>query len=381
MYDTGMELLSNLLGDAAEIMDIPQHLQIAAEEQYQSVGAFLSDREDLGDGSWDIYPQGSFRLGTVVRPSGRTEFDLDLVCLRGLDKDSTSKVELRDDVGNALNKYVAEHGGANGAPLLCRPSRRCWTLEYEHAFHMDVLPAIPKSGTLSGIWLTDKELFHWQESNPIAYANWFRQCMEKELLVRKSLIASGRKLEEIPDWEVKTTLQRVVQLMKIHRDVHFQDNLDARPPSIIITTLAARAYQGERQLAEAVIEIAERMGGLVEYVDGKWQVLNPVANENFADKWNENPDRPTKFAAWLKKLEQDLATSLEARGLEVVKSIVASGFGMQLADEAVRKTAQRYRTTKEAGKLSMAVASGVLTASTGTRVPSKQGFFGRLEDK
>ncbi len=60
--------------------------------------------------------------------------------------------------------------------------KRCWTLFYRAAFHLDVLPAIPNPETLpSGILLTDKTLSHWQYSNPTAYASWFKACMSREL--------------------------------------------------------------------------------------------------------------------------------------------------------------------------------------------------------
>lgn len=38
--------------------------------------------------------------------------------------------------------------------------------------------------------------------------------------------------------------------------------------------------------------------------NGKWWVQNPVdPDENFADKWNEYPERREAFMQWLKKVE------------------------------------------------------------------------------
>jgi len=40
-----------------------------------------------------IYPQGSFRLGTVVRPDTRTgEYDIDLVCWLLIAKETVTQV-------------------------------------------------------------------------------------------------------------------------------------------------------------------------------------------------------------------------------------------------------------------------------------------------
>jgi hypothetical protein len=118
-----------LLANVAEVVDLPPEMYQAAEEQYQLVGQFLADRSD-GDG-WDVYPQGSIRLGTVVRPlTGDEGFDLDMVCRRNIHKTSTTQERLKDEVGDALSEYLAANKNASGAPQSCTPSRRCWTLHY-----------------------------------------------------------------------------------------------------------------------------------------------------------------------------------------------------------------------------------------------------------
>ena len=43
--------------------------------------------------------------------------------------------------------------------------------------------------------------------------------------------------------------------------------------------------------------------------DGKWWVANPVdVNENFADKWNEYPERRTAFFEWLEQVRSDFVS-------------------------------------------------------------------------
>jgi hypothetical protein len=52
-----------------------------AERKYRAVGNWLSDSGSLlAIYAPEIYPQGSMLLGTTVRPQGRLEYDLDLVC-------------------------------------------------------------------------------------------------------------------------------------------------------------------------------------------------------------------------------------------------------------------------------------------------------------
>jgi hypothetical protein len=68
--------------------------------------------------------------------------------------------------------------------------------------------------------------------------------MEREFAETRSVLAKQMDVEEVPDWYVKTTLQRTVQALKRHRNIYFVDGPENRPASIIITTLAARAYCG-----------------------------------------------------------------------------------------------------------------------------------------
>lgn len=52
--------------------------------------------------------------------------------------------------------------------------------------------------------------------------------------------------EDIPDALVRTPLQRAIQIMKRHRDMRFNGHRDEdhKPISMIITTLAAKLYEG-----------------------------------------------------------------------------------------------------------------------------------------
>ena len=102
---------------------------------------------------------------------------------------------------------------------------------------------------------------------------------------------------------MKTTLQRVVQILKVHRNRYFAEDLDRRPASILITTLAAHAYRGERELDEAVLETAKAMPNHIDYDGERWLVPNPVElRENFADKWTERPELAVAFYGWLDRL-------------------------------------------------------------------------------
>ena len=132
-------------------------------------------------------------------------------------------------------------------------SKRCWTLKYvdENNFHIDILPSVPLNEKDDGlIAITDKThdayfetTSNWETSNPKGYATWFRDISRFSIYqkeVAKRFYASN---EKVPEYKVRTPLQRIVQLLKRHAEVCFEEDFEHKPSSIIITTLAAKQYQ------------------------------------------------------------------------------------------------------------------------------------------
>ena len=360
-------IVGEILIGVADELDIPEALQRAAESTYEAVGEWLKSRL-AADGDWHVYPQGSMRLGTVVRPSPTDDFDLDAVAEWQIAKELITKQELKDTVGEALVDFVAAHSGPEGAPTACREGGRCWTLLFAEPFHMDVLPAIPDPDAApNGIQITDRDLFRWQPSNPIGFADWFYSRMGSGLLEAKVALAKRYRVDvdDLPDWRVRTTLQRVVQVLKVHRNGFFADALDERPPSIIVTTLAAQAFTGDRSLFDAVMEVASRMGSFIERDGDLYVVRNPVQpEENFADRWASDPDRPIRFFAWIEDLQETLDWARSSRGgLPDVAARLNKRFGEALVSKSVGKLGQSRTDARNTGDLTVS-ASGMLGAGT-----------------
>jgi hypothetical protein len=301
--------LNKYLEDTAAALDIPEEMAEEAILEYEKVGVWLGEEDsDLHDDEPQIFAQGSFRLGTAVRPiQAGAEFDIDLVCRLALHKEQITQKELKRRIGSRLKEH--EELAAQ-----LKERRRCWTLTYPKKFHLDVLPAIPDSEVGSDtILLTDKDLIRWQHSNPIGYADWFFDRMRQVLQERRAIFAkaAGVEVEDVPIWRVRTPLQRAVQLLKRHRDIRFKADDECRPVSIIITTLAALSYQQQRDVYSTLLNVIRLMPTRIEKRNGKWLVFNPThPDENFADKWNENPERADAFFRWLRLAEQDLRTAV-----------------------------------------------------------------------
>jgi hypothetical protein len=367
------EQLSQLLGCTVEQLDISAEDFLAAEQRYHDLAKHLAEY------GADVYVQGSVMLGTVVSPYGRIgEFDLDLVCRLNLAKTSITQQGLKERVGGYLTDYIDATDGVDDEIPELSESRRAWALNYRR-FHMDVLPAIPNlnSGSPTAILLTDKLLREWQDSDPKAYVAWFRrQCALQFELAREALAKSAAgTVDDVPLWRVRTPLHRVVQILKRHRDIFFANDEENRTPSSLITTLAALSYHGEGDLLHATMSVVQRMPLHIEKRNGKFWVPNPVADENFADKWNDYPQRRARFIEWAYQVEKDLeAAAAETSGVQAVRERLEKAFGPDPVRKAFGSIADQARNVQQRGALRV-TSTGLLT--TGAGIPSRpHRFFG-----
>lgn len=322
-----METVESILRRIASKLDISDTMAQKAKTAYEAVGAYLQSKlEDRY--VVDIHPQGSFNLGTVVKPTfGKDEYDIDLVCLlndkNGYKPVTTSACSLKNDVGDSLKS------SERYKDKLDAEGKRCWTLQYSE-FHMDILPcrsaALEYQPSASEIELTNKNsdgAYSYLPSNPSGYRQWFRERMRVNLNESElrnfalEKLAAG-EIEKVPEYKFRTPLQRTIQLLKRHRDVFFsrlsEERRHNKPISMIITTLAAMAYQGERTIVGALTQVLMRMTDGISHDDeGNTAIWNPAVlreRENFAEKWRDAPEKESEFNVWLCKARKDFTSIL-----------------------------------------------------------------------
>lgn len=380
--------LNNWLRNIVDSLDLPPGVIASAERKYTRLHEWLSrDHDEKYKSDAAVYVQGSMMLGTAVLPvKAGDEVDVDLVYRRDIQRTSISQQELKDQVGEQLRDYLVylKRQGLKVPKLV--EGARCWTLDYPEKFHMDILPALPDDEAAKhnnrnledAIIITDKKQREWHHSNPKGYNAWFRDQMRVVFAEQREMMAKQAKVdvEEIPEHQVRTPLQRAVQLLKRHRDIRYQGNPHDKPISIIITTLAAHAYRNEADVYEALVGIVGRMPDYIEKRDGVYWVENPVnPEENFADKWKYEPQRKIRFFEWLGSVKQDLedAISQQGRGMHKVAAVLSDSFGAIPVQFAASKIAEEARMNREKGMMKMGVG-GVLGA-TGKQVRG-HGFHG-----
>jgi Cyclic GMP-AMP synthase DncV-like, nucleotidyltransferase domain len=346
--DRGDELRL-VLHNLSDTLDISETDYEVAKNHYHAVGDWLNGEDSpIADLKPEIYPQGSFRLGTVIKPlENQEDYDIDLVCvLQNLNKEKVNQKELKALVGDRLKSH-------DGYRKMIEEGKRCWTLHYSDSshFHMDVLPAIPDNNTQDlieqvgenltsdAILITDKELREWQRSNPVGFAAWFKGQMMNQFEQRRIQLAETlrERVEDVPEFKIKTPLQRSIQILKRHRDILFKNDQDDKPISIIITTLAAKIYNNENDVWEALQSIVSRMSDHIEFRDGDFWVPNPVnPYENFADRWQKYPERGTKFRAWIEAIHLDLESALKESSVENMVENLTTHFGINSVKNAAK---------------------------------------------
>lgn len=356
----------DVLEAMAEALDIPPSKFEEAKSRYEAIGSWL-DRPESTITAYDpaMSPQGSFLLGTVTRPfTDAEEYDVDLVCRLEASKAEFTQKSLKEAVGYEVALYAQAHSMTDPDE-----HRRCWRLNYAAGtqFHMDILPALPDAqryqtklfeqgyrelahdSALSGhaIAITDMTQPHydqptddWPQSNPTGFAAWFRGRMQVRLTEAKRVLAQRERItasvDDIPDYKVKTPLQRSIQLLKRHRDCMFANDGEHKPISIIITTLSAQAYNEEPTISAALQSILTSMDRYIEDRGGIAWVANPVnPAENFADKWAEEPKKRENFFRWLDHARQDFALYLRASTFDKVPELLREHLGPKLVDRTV----------------------------------------------
>jgi hypothetical protein len=160
----------------------------------------------------------------------------------------------------------------------------------------------------------------------------------------------------------------------------FADDPTDKPISIIISSLAAHAYQGEETIGYALLSILNRMEEAIEHDGTKYVIKNQTdALENFADKWEEHPERASAFFEWLKQAREDFSAASRLVEHRRMSTVLADRMGRHLTDQVSDAALQPTQPgspglVKAAGVASAASAPSVSFADA-PRTPKKPDGF------
>ncbi len=360
-------------------IDITPSMYLNASKKYNQLAQYL-----LNNGiKAEVYPQGSFALGTVVRPITRannTSYDLDFICQVHDLKNKLSPIELRNKVLTILqdSKLYDDRLEIHD---------ECFTIKYADIdklnFSIDIVPAVSESAEKIA-QLVSKSLRHdlvesaiaipqknnnnycWITNNPRGYRVWFEEINNRfnessRIEYRQRLFENNRTsfstIQEIPKELERSSLQRVIQILKLHRDIFYSslsNGDDIKPISAIINTVVAKIattaisdisvfdllkyvleeleiYSNQQHLDEIMFAAKYNSRSLIHKKNSSWTIINPANPEdNLADQWTDTTAKT--FFLWVNAAKNDLVNSMNLPD-DRFRSTLENAFGKRFVNE------------------------------------------------
>lgn len=367
--------IDDLLARAAEKLQLDKTRKEKMESSYNAVQEVLeNDPFFFNSKNFEIYPQGSVRIGTTVKPLSNKVFDLDIVLHI---KDRVYEQTNPMVVFNELKRVLQENGTYKEKVEL---KTRCVRLNYSGDYHMDILPGCQYGvNDENKIVIPDRELKEWLISNPRGYSKWF---LNKAETVTKTLLEKAYAAEEIPadDFATKKPLQRAVQIIKRYRDLFFEESPDYATSSIVLTTLAGQLYQNQESIFETIDSIVSQIYIKVNLsrLKKRIKVLNPVdKDEDFTDKWEREPKYYFEFIRFVESLYKKWQTLKEENGVIEESNILKSVVGENIYIDSVKQQTLLTEDYRKKGRVFTSSTTGALGSNFVSDKPVKKNtFFG-----
>lgn len=384
--------LYSLFDRIGQELEMPAVRYQEATKRFQSVSDWLHECPVLGRFNPNMFAQGSFALGTTVRPLHGDEYDLDFI---GHLQDAHPRHYTQQQIYDLFLQRLKAHAGY---AEMVEMMKRCVRIGYANEFHLDITPAVSNPACSQGsLFVPDRKLNIWKDSHPKGYVTWFEKIavLKPRFSHLSKSFSEGRHVavgttEPVPDQNTfRGILRRTVQVMKRHRDTYREKHpavADFAPISIIITTLATHAYElavglgeydSEFDLMNAVVNLMPRF---IEGPDlkGAYTVKNPTnAGENFADKWGSNPKYYLVFSEWHRAVQRDLMTLESIHGQDDLRKSLQGSLGAPEVDRVFSNQMQQLNQARQQGRVSIPrfVQAGVAAAAA-IPVP-RNTFYGR----
>lgn len=361
--------------DLIHKLDLTPAMYQNAKEKYDSLKEFLKGKDE----NIIFYPQGSFMLGTTVRPYKEQierNYDLDSICLFNSTTDDVTQKEIRGRLEEMLESTENYNSKLDYFD-------RCITINYADygsvGFSIDVVPAaietaVKKQEMIIGACplecVVDTAIeiaevktngsCNWISSNPQAYVKWFEEINEPFARVlrterKRRIFEKNQNLykreEDVPEYFNKSSLQMAIQLLKRARDVYFSKlgkaKEELKPISAIISTIVLdtakrnlipynadvlevitivlnelKTYSKYQELSEENFKARYESKVTISKKGQKWEMWNPVnPNDNLVDSWNAQPERAKLFFEWISNLDKILIEILDENNIYYERSI------------------------------------------------------------
>lgn len=354
--------LERLLVEVARQLQLPKTAESALRSEFSKLTRYLTVG-NLAGYQPSLYAQGSFRIGTTVRPLGGEEFDLDFI-VELLAPPSHDPTHIYELVARELERHPDYRGHIERKD-------RCIRLSFPGQYHIDVVPAVP--AVRDGIEIPDKgaDGLSWKYTDPKGYIRWFEAASLPTHLRKEHASVAPLPPEETV--LSKTALQVGVQLLKRHHQLHTPEE-KLRTPSIVLTTIAGLDAAGHDSLGGCMNDI---VAGILVYARTPRHVFHPTAqDEMLSDKWNDS----SVFSRYQNTSEKmasqwEQVVSAQGQGIPIVAQLLNEMFGNEIVQRAIKAVGTEAGSMKKQGRLAAGAGGGVSIVAKG-RGDKRGTFYG-----
>lgn len=364
--------IENILLGICEKLQLSPSMYNQAKDRYEVIAKTLQADEAFRGVTINIYPQGSFRLKTTVKPLNDNEYDLDFVA-----ELSQNSIMSPKELYNHILRILKNDGVHND---MIEAKNRCVRVNYANDFHLDIMPGKLIDNYTHEIIVPDKKLSAWyHHSNPIAFADWFeKQARTRILLEMSQLCRSEFDVEEVSEQEVAKRLEplrRAVQLVKRYRDVYCDKNGTEPVRSIVICTLMGEINNYSGDTLQIIQNFCNHVNGLISQSNGQpFKVKNPVVDELLTEKWYEG-NNYQDFVSMMVSLTHDVENLRSFSINSDANNIVKKMFGETITNAVITDYARTLNEARKQGNLSVNPNGILSTDKTGITVKTNT-FYG-----
>lgn len=363
--------LESLLLGICDKLQLSPSLYEQATERYETITKTLQDDDIFIGTSLKLYPHGSFKLKTTVKPLKDDDYDLDFVAEIPSNSNMTPK-ELYDHIFRIL----ANDGVHTN---MVETKNRCIRVNYANDFHMDIMPGKLINEQTKEIIVPDRKMSGWyHHSNPIRFAEWFENQAKKQILFEHNQIRGSFDVEKVSDQELTAKLEplrRAVQLVKRYRDIYCDEHNCEPVRSIVICTLMGQISSFTGETIQIIERFCDYVNILIKKSNGKpFVVKNPVVDEELTEKWKEG-NNYNDFVEMMNSLSNDV---IQLKKLSIntdTNKLVKKMFGENVTNLVIKDQAQRLNEIRKSGKLSVN-SNGILTTNKNDTPIRKNTFYG-----
>ena len=220
--------------------------------------------------------QGSYALGTIIKPVGNREYDADILLFMRY-QPGKAPADYIDEVYNCLRQHGTYKDKA-------QRKTRCVMLDYAGDFHLDIVPCIEANGQR---WICNRLTNTLEATDGVGFRDWFNA---------KTRITNGN-------------LKRVARLLKFMRN--HKGNFTA--PSILLTALIGLAVndsEGDaksKTVPDTLNTVCSRINAFLQANTVMPEVRNPaLPSETFTRHWNQDKYRNfrEKFSIYATQVQE-----------------------------------------------------------------------------